>query len=40
MKIRTYVFLLLLTTLFQSAQAQTSVAKVENHLNGDLDYTH
>lgn len=43
MKIKTSIAFLLLITLFQysnAQQSQTLSLKVENHLKGDLDYTH
>lgn len=43
MKTKTYILLLFVFTLFQSSKAQviqTAVSSVENHLNGELDYTH
>lgn len=42
MKTKTYILFLFVFTLCQSCKAQqtqTSFPKVENHLNGDLDYT-
>jgi len=43
MKTNTYLLLLFIFTLFQSCKAQqteTTLLKVENHLKGELDYTH
>lgn len=43
MKIRTSIVFLLIFTLFQyckAQQSQTAVSRVENHLKGELDYTH
>lgn len=43
MNTKSYLLLLLLFALFQSCsgqQSQTELPKVENHLTGELDYTH
>lgn len=43
MKTKTYILILFLFTFFQLCKAQqteTTLSKVENHLKGDLDYTH